>query len=209
MRKKYLILLCLSILVFRLFLFEPFRIPSGSMIPTLMIGDFIIVNKWPFFGKNFKRGDVVVFSYPKDKTINFIKRIVGIPGDRLKIEQGRIIINDKPEKLYDVNNLKDFRNIQNQYSDYSLHFFKTHLANREYAIQRSYFPDQYEEIMIPKGHYFVMGDNRDFSYDSRFWGPLKEELIKGKALFVWFSLAFPSEVGTWDFKPQRIGTLIK
>ncbi len=178
------------------------------MIPTLMIGDFILVNKWPSSLNSFKRGDVIVFKYPKDQTINYVKRIIGIPGDRLRIEQGQVIINDIEEKLYNIGTIKELENIKNAYPKHSLNFFKIKTGNNEYVIQQNNVQDDYNEILIPKGHYFVMGDNRDFSYDSRFWGPLKEEHIKGKAVLVWFSLAFPNEAGIWAFRPERIGRFI-
>ena len=209
MTKKTLILLLLCIFLFRFFLFEPFRIPSGSMIPTLMIGDFILASKRPFTLRSFERGDVIVFRYPKDKTLNYVKRIIGIPGDRLKIQKSRVIVNGTEEELREITPLKELDTIKNDYNEYSLKFFRTKTGNREHVIQKNNFQDDHKEILIPTGHYFVMGDNRDFSYDSRFWGLLKEEDIRGKALFVWFSLAFPSEAGTWNVRPKRIGRSIR
>lgn len=180
----------LIVLILRSFLVEPFQIPSGSMLPTLKIGDFILVNKFHYGLRlpvlNTKvvsmndplRGDVVVFKYPKQPSINYIKRVVGLPGDVVRYQNKQLYINGelqpqtllaqlppaRPERLV-IN--EELSGIQHQsYID----------LNR---------PSQNMEWTVPQGHYFMVGDNRDNSNDSRYWGFVPDELLVGKAFAVW------------------------
>ncbi len=159
-------------LFIRTFVVQAFKIPSGSMIPTLLVGDHILVNKFmygvkiPFANKTLipigapQRDDVIVFIYPVDKSKDFIKRVIGLPGETLEINDRKIYINGKLfEDTYGV--FKDSRR----------HFGK----------------DNYGPFTIPEGHLFVMGDNRDNSHDSRFWGTVPLESVKGKALIIYWS----------------------
>lgn len=209
--------------VIRSFVVEPYKIPSKSMVPTLLVGDHIFVNKfiyglripgtkkWIYKGRDPKRGQVIVFIYPEDEKLDFIKRVVGLPGDLLRIQQGHLTINGREPEVKDVqiagidpqNKRKlllpsayassvphdlskipyylGFENYQIQIED---------LFGVEHFIQRSrLMPDSGDlEITVPAGHFFVMGDNRDQSADSRVWGFVPRENLKGEALFIWLSL---------------------
>ncbi|MGD9591994.1 MAG: signal peptidase I [Candidatus Berkiella sp.] len=204
----------LIVCVLRSFIAEPFRIPSGSMKPTLLEGDFILVNKFsygvrlPVFGTKVvkvgepKIGDILVFRYPKDTSIDFIKRVVGTPGDKIKYENKTLYVNGKAisqESLgqaYDT----DLRGLT-----YKVKHFKENLDHRAHSI---YVHDgdgnSMDEITVPKGMYFVMGDNRDASEDSRRWGFVPEDLILGKAIYIWMSWDGLSK----DIRWKRIGHVI-
>jgi len=176
------------VLVLRSFLVEPFQIPSGSMLPTLEVGDFILVNKFeyglrlPVIGTKVvsfgdpQRGDVMVFKYPEDGKTNYIKRVVGIPGDLIKYEDKRLTINGKlvEEKL--LANLNKEQLYNEELFDVKHQIFKTKSFGNRGA----------EGLWkIPEGHYFMMGDNRDNSNDSRFWGLVPDKLVVGKAFAIW------------------------
>tara|TARA_R110000868_G_scaffold97619_9_gene268614 strand:+ start:3118 stop:3897 length:780 start_codon:yes stop_codon:yes gene_type:complete len=230
---KSISLIVISVLIFRSVFFEPFRIPSGSMIPTLMIGDFILVNKFaygfklPFsdislfgidsdpiylFGESQpERGDVVVFKYPSDPSINYIKRVVGLPGDSIEIREKRVFINDQPLDQMEIDGREIMSDMDEKFKNYNLKFYKSKTGEHEHTIQQdvdNYYKTDYEKKTIPAGKYFVMGDNRDFSYDSRFWGYVDHKLIKGEAILVWFSLIFPFGEDSFKFRPWRIGEMI-
>ena len=150
-------------LFIRTYVVQAFKIPSGSMIPTLQIGDHILVNKFIYRFEKPERGDIMVFKYPKDPSRDFIKRLIGIPGDVLEVRNKLVFINGDPlEEPYTIHE-----------SDDSLYI----PPNR----------DNFGPITIPDGYFFVMGDNRDCSLDSRFWGLLQEDLIKGKAFIIYWS----------------------
>jgi signal peptidase I len=195
----------LAVLVLRSFVVEPFRIPSGSMEPTLYPGDFILVNKFSFGVRlpvlNAKiidsgepqRGDVAVFRYPEDPSVAFIKRIVGIPGDRLAYRNKRLFLNGEPvpTKKEGIINGYELRQEQLGGTDHSIQVNKNgHNMAWEYV--------------VPPGHYFALGDNRDNSRDSRFWGPLPEENMIGKAFLIWMNLNCITLNGDCD----RIGNSI-
>lgn len=178
------------VLVLRSFLVEPFQIPSGSMLPTLKIGDFILVNKFayglrlPVTNTRFvevdepKRGDVMVFRYPVDTRLNFIKRVVGLPGDRISYENKVLYINGEPAPQQFVAALPAGK------PEHKL--LLESLGEVEHQIYNSLTTGQnMREVVVPEGHYFMMGDNRDHSNDSRFWGFVSEDLIVGKAFAVW------------------------
>jgi signal peptidase I len=231
---KSIFWILLLVLTFRSTFFEPFRIPSGSMIPTLMVGDFILVNKFaygfkiPFtdinlfgfdsnpkylFGKSDpKRGDVVVFKYPKDRSTNYIKRVIGLPGDTIQIRNKIVYINGEAIATTELDGKKFFDDMDEKYKLYNLKFFEVKNGEAKHTIQfdsDNYFKVDYDERVVPKGHFFVMGDNRDFSYDSRFWGFVPREVIKGEAMFVWFSMIIPFGEHAFKFRPWRIGTVIR
>ena len=180
----------LLVLVLRSFLVEPFQIPSGSMLPTLKIGDFILVNKFTYGIRlpvtntrvlelnEPERGDSMVFRFPEDTRLNFIKRVVGLPGDRLRYENKVLYINGKPAPQQFVAALPA--------GNPERKLLKETLGDVEHEIYNSLEPGQnMREVVVPEGHYFVMGDNRDHSNDSRYWGFVSEELIVGKAFAVW------------------------
>lgn len=179
----------LLVLVLRSFLVEPFQIPTGSMIPTLAIGDFILVNKYaygirlPVLGTKIigvgepKNGDVMVFIPPHESKY-FIKRVIGIPGDRIGYKEKKLYINGKEATQEFVARLPPHN------PSYLL--YREKIGEEEHYIQKNLI--QHEELRewdIPEGYYFMMGDNRDRSSDSRFWGLVPEENIVGKAFAIW------------------------
>jgi signal peptidase I len=178
------------VLVLRSFLYEPFQIPSGSMLPTLKVGDFILVNKFtygirlPVIGTKVislndpQRGDVLVFKYPNDPSINYIKRVVGLPGDRIRYVQKQLYVNGElvPQQL--IARLPP--------SQPKIQLLEEVLGGVKHEIYRDYTPARAgKEWVVPEGHYFVMGDNRDNSNDSRVWGYVPDEMVVGKAQLVW------------------------
>ena len=184
-------------LVIRAFLVQAFSIPSGSMQPTLLIGDYLLVNKFSYGIRNPltnkvwipigtpQRGDVVVFIYPQDPTKDFIKRVIGLPGDRIQVINKKVLINGKvfetPEAVYD-----DPLVIPPPHSP-------TESAR-----------DNMGPVTVPANSYFVMGDNRDHSYDSRFWGFVPMDALRGKAIIIYFSWQGPSGE---SFFPAFLGGL--
>ncbi|MDR2452430.1 MAG: signal peptidase I [Candidatus Accumulibacter sp.] len=214
----------LIVFLLRSFIVEPFKIPSGSMIPTLQVGDFILVNKFtygirlPLIDRKIieigtpRRGDVMVFRYPEDPSLDYIKRVIGVPGDRVAWQNKQISINGKPVEKHRIN---DYLHPERLY--YSRQFAEK-IDDAEYRVLNdqdvpafiadpSSFPhgenclynNQGVICTVPEGHYFMMGDNRDNSRDSRYWGFVADENIVGKAFFIWLNFS--------DWK--RIGTSIK
>lgn len=195
-------------LLLRAFVVEAFQIPSGSMIPTLEVGDHIFVAKFsyglvvPFSNKKIlefrqpNRGDVIVFKYPQDPSIDYIKRVVGLPGEKLELRHNELFINDRPmprEHVGAYHGSADDRD--------SELWQETLDERRHQALQdASRMPQNYGPIVVPPGNVFVMGDNRDNSSDSRVWGTVAHDLIKGRALIVWWSRGTPEEA-PWYGKP--------
>jgi signal peptidase I len=197
----------LIVLLFRSFLFEPFKIPSGSMIPTLLVGDFIVVNKFAYglrlpvlntkivpIGEP-KRGDVVVFRFPVDPKVNFIKRMVGLPGDVITYRDKQLYINGEPVSETEVGHYTsaeekcttpraDAMKYREQLGDVE-HDILLHLNSGSKD-------GQWE---VPEGHYFVMGDNRDRSNDSREWGFVPEENLMGRAVGIWLNFDYTKGCG--------------
>ena len=158
-----LIIAVLLALVIRTFVVQAFKIPSGSMLPTLQIGDHILVNKFIYYFQPIRRGEVIVFKFPQDETRDFIKRVVGLPGETLEIRGKQVLINGTPlDEPYAV------------YGDWPA----SRLGEREHL----------GPIVIPPDRLFMMGDNRDHSMDSRVWGFLDVHKVKGKAFIVYFSV---------------------
>lgn len=225
------------VLVLRSFLYEPFQIPSGSMMPTLLDGDFILVNKYtyglrdPVARNKFlevgapERGDAIVFKYPEDTRIDYIKRVIGLPGDRIIYRNKNLYI--KPACENDAQNCKEFKQVvQNfvnntDYKDGPMELSRytielpgqTHdiLINNNIAPRTAHYyrqsGTQRDEFVVPEGQYFVMGDNRDNSLDGRFWGFVPEENLVGKAVFIWMSFDF--ERTSEDFLPTWIPTGVR
>ena len=203
----------LLVLILRSFLFEPFRIPSGSMMPTLLEGDFIFVNKYayglrlPVLNSRIvevgepERGDVLVFRLPSDPSVNYIKRVVGLPGDIVEYDPGakRISINGERVEIEIVGGYDED-------PDYELG--REVLGEHEHDVLLGRFRrSEGGRYVIPEGHYFMMGDNRDNSQDSRFAvvGIVPEENLVGRASRIWLSWRAPSEGGPrWS----RIGQSI-
>ena len=175
------------VLLLRSFLFEPYQIPSGSMLPTLQVGDFIVVNKYtyglrlPVTGTKVldmnqpQRGDVMVFKFPKDNKIKYIKRVIGVPGDRITYVNKQLVINDKPVP-------QEFMGMDISGNE----IMREALGDTNHLMwKRPGNGQNWQTGVIPEGHYFMLGDNRDGSNDSRYWGLVKEELIVGKAVAIW------------------------
>lgn len=212
----------LIVFLLRSFLVEPFRIPSGSMLPSLYIGDFILVNKFsfgirlPVVNKKVvpidspKRGDVVVFRFPHEPSINYIKRVVGVPGDRVVYKDKVLYVNGK--EMIQSDERPYLSNVFGELQGEVLRATED-LGGIKHDILKMTRPDpDGAERVVPPGHYFVMGDNRDQSNDSRFWGYVPDENLVGKAFLIWFSwdLADRSEKWFWErVLWQRIGNTIQ
>ncbi len=188
----------LIVLILRSFLVEPFRIPSGSMMPTLYSGDFILVNKFsygirlPLFNNKVidigspERGDVFVFRYPQDPSIDYIKRVVGLPGDLIGYYGKTLYVNGKPMQqkplgVFMGTGAGTSMTGADQYVE------QLDGVNHDILV-RSNAPSLFQgEVRVPEGHYFAMGDNRDNSNDSRVWGFVPEDNLVGKAFMIWMS----------------------
>ena len=182
----------LFVLVFRSFLIEPYRIPSGSMIPTLVVGDFILVKKYEYGIRlpvsNYKiidnktpiHGDVIVFQYPQDKRINYIKRVIALPGDHVEYLNKVIYVNG--EKYIQNNNLNSSISTEDLGNNIIMN---ENNGKMKYNIMKNNNRGQDFSYTVPNKMYFVLGDNRDNSNDSRYWGPVPEENLIGKAFFIW------------------------
>lgn len=228
-----LILALLIVFIIRSSVIEAFKIPSGSMIPTLLIGDHIFVNKFAYglkipFSDLFtdhpiyiikrdppKSGDIIVFMYPKDESFYYIKRVIGVPGDTVEIRNKVLYINQKmiARDLVDsAKSEKTFKVLDDpKYTSTNLDIFTEHLNQVDHAImidKTNLMSENYGPTLIPEDSLFVMGDNRDFSNDSRFWGFVPMKNVKGKAIVVWLSLWINLTDNQFIFRPDRIGTLI-
>jgi signal peptidase I len=216
----------LAVFLLRSFLFEPFKIPSGSMIPTLLVGDLILVNKFhygvrlPVINKKIianndpQRGDVMVFRYPKDTSIDYIKRVVGVPGDEVSFRAQQLYINGAavpmeqkpPPGFYDEESRRYFTEFKEKFGD-AEHSILVNPQSQPYygPDDRIAFPFRENcrysaegvTCKVPAGHYFMMGDNRDNSQDSRFWGFVPDQNIVGKAFFVWMNFGNLKRIGSF------------
>ena len=212
-----------AVFLLRSFLFEPFKIPSGSMIPTLLVGDLILVNKFTYGlrlpvintkitqGNAPQRGDVMVFRYPPKPSLDYIKRVVGVPGDEVAYLNKRLSINGK---AVETNALPEF------FDEDAMRYFKQFeegLGEKKHRLlnddnRPAFVPgaDEFEfksncrysvegvVCKVPEGHYFMMGDNRDNSLDSRYWGFVPDKNIVGRAFFVWMNFGNPKRIGSFN-----------
>ena len=211
------------VFVLRSFLFEPFKIPSGSMIPTLLVGDLILVNKFHYGirlpvanikitqGTPVARGDVMVFRYPPRPSVDYIKRVVGVPGDEVAYLNKKLSINGKPvptealPEFFDESVMRYFKQSQEKLGD------KTHNlivdderpafipGAEDFAFRdRCNYTVEGVVCKVPEGHYFMMGDNRDNSLDSRYWGFVPDANIVGRAFFVWMNFGNLGRIGSFN-----------
>lgn len=211
----------LIVFVLRSFLFEPFKIPSGSMVPTLMVGDLILVNKYHYGvrlpvintkildNNPVQRGDVMVFRYPVDPRVDYIKRVVGLPGDTVTYVNQQLSINGQPVQtvpqgeFYDEDSLRYAPLFTEKLGDVEHRILVNPQQGSYYGVQPKRFPFaencRYSaeglSCTVPPGHYFMMGDNRDNSQDSRFWGFVPDDHIVGKAFFVWMNFRNLGRIG--------------
>ncbi|BFG72865.1 signal peptidase I [Paraburkholderia terrae] len=210
----------LVVFVVRSFVVEPFKIPSGSMVPTLLVGDFILVNKFDYGirlpitntkvteGRPLQRGDVVVFRYPKDESVDYIKRVIGLPGDVVSYEDKQLTINGKPVPETPLPDYFDDERIgyAKQFEE-DLDGRKNRILNNPavppFIVGAEDFPYRdnckYDArgvtCKVPPGNYFMMGDNRDNSADSRYWGFAPDKNIVGRAFFIWMNFGNLKRIG--------------
>ncbi|EKE84806.1 signal peptidase I [Idiomarina xiamenensis] len=227
-----------AVLIFRSFLYEPFQIPSGSMMPTLLRGDFILVEKFsydikdPLFRSTLvntegpQRGDIAVFKYPPNPQLDYIKRVVGLPGDRIIYRNKNLYITPACDKA-DSTRCPPMQVMAMEFEQESPYFDgpQPYQAYREKLGEVShqvlinprrpsdyarYFRQpgtQNDEFIVPEGHYFMMGDNRDNSQDSRYWGFVPEENLVGRAVFIWMSFDMDRSADSW--LPQWLPTGVR
>ena len=211
------------IFILRSFLFEPFRIPSGSMMPTLETGDMILVNKYQYGLRlpvlNTKilpigepeRGDVVVFRYPPDENIDYIKRVIGLPGDKIEYINKKLSINGKPVPIGEIGEYYDEAKMQSleeflEKLDKTEHhlLINSRAPSSVYPLPSHTDPKACNYVpgglicTVPKDKYFVLGDNRDNSEDSRYWGFVPEKNLVGRAFMVWMNVSKPSRIGFFN-----------
>lgn len=239
-KKKWLIenvtslgLALLLVFMIRSSVIEAFKIPSGSMIPTLLIGDHIFVNKFAYGLKipfsdlvtdhpiyvikrdAPKRGDIIVFIYPKDESFYYIKRVIGTPGDTIEIRNKILYINGQAitrEPMPGDQAEKIFQSLDDpKYSRNNLELYYENLNSTHHMMmldKNNFLGESFGPITVPADSLFVMGDNRDFSNDSRFWGFVPMKNVKGKAMVIWLSLWISFQESQLAFRPSRIGTIL-
>jgi len=211
------------VFLLRSFLFEPFKIPSGSMIPTLRVGDLILVNKFhygvrlPVINRKIipnhepQRGDVMVFRYPPQPSLDYIKRVIGVPGDEVAYLNKQLTVNGQPvakaaaPEFFDSDSMRYARQFEEQLGGKT---YRTLNDNERPAFIPGTSDFPYKDhcrysvegvvCKVPAGHYFMMGDNRDNSLDSRFWGFVPEANIVGKAFFVWMNFGDLGRIGSFE-----------
>jgi signal peptidase I len=206
----------LAVLVIRSFIVEPFRIPSGSMMPTLLVGDFILVNKFaygirlPVVNYRFldlgspQRGDVAVFRYPEEPSIDYIKRVVGVPGDEIAYYNRVLHINGQPVSLTPIDRYVGVGG--GAVMTGALRLYEGEAGSGHEILIMDSRPSFNFEFTVPEGEYFVLGDNRDNSRDSRFWGTVTDDHLVGKAFMIWMNWD-SNAPGIVDWR--RIGNVIR
>jgi signal peptidase I len=219
-------------LVIRTLLFQPFSIPSGSMRPTLLEGDYLFVTKWsygysrhslPFspdlfsgriWGAAPERGDVAVFKYPPNPSLDYIKRVIGLPGDRVQMRDGQLFINGAPVERVKTGQI-DNPDIteENRPVDVYRETLPNGVSYDTLDVTPNGMSDNTREFVVPEGHYFMMGDNRDNSADSRVFGFVPEENFVGRANIIFFSIAggaSPLEIWKWpsEIRPSRLFNVV-
>ena len=210
------------VFVLRSFLFEPFKIPSGSMIPTLLVGDLILVNKFTYGvrlpvinkkiteGQAVARGDVIVFRYPPQPSLDYIKRVVGLPGDKVEYLNKRLRINGQEvptealPDFFDTDAMRYFQQFEERLGPQPHRLLNTpgiagYIQGASDFAGRDQCTYSVEGVTctVPPGQYFVMGDNRDNSLDSRYWGFVPDENLVGRAFFVWMNFGNLKRIGSF------------
>ncbi len=211
------------VFLLRSFLFEPFKIPSGSMIPTLLVGDLILVNKFTYGvrlpvihtklteGNKPQRGDVMVFRYPPKPSLDYIKRVVGVPGDEVAYLNKKLTINGKPvpkaslPEFFDEDVMRYFKQYEETFDTRRFRLLNdddrpAFVAGAEdFPFKRNCrYSVEGVVCKVPEGHYFMMGDNRDNSLDSRYWGFVPDRNIVGKAFFIWMNFGSFKRIGSFE-----------
>ena len=210
----------ISVFFLRSFIVEPFKIPSGSMIPTLLVGDLILVNKFHYGlrlpvlhtkiteGEKPQRGDVMVFRYPPKPSLDYIKRVVGVPGDTVAYLNKRLTVNgmavptEPVPEFFDEDAMRYFKQFEEKFGTQS-HRVLNDQQRPAFVLGADHFPGfencnftvEGVSCKVPEGHFFMMGDNRDNSMDSRYWGFVPEKNIVGKAFYVWMNFGNLKRVG--------------
>lgn len=201
-------------MVLRLFVIAPYKIPTSTMMPALFSGDYVFVFKLPYgakvpfltkFGEtqNLKRGDIVLFSYTRDPDTKFIKRVLGLPGDKIEYKNRELIINGQVLG-FELLSPEPFSGIR---SSADLDFYSETLRdNSKYTViyNKDHKPEQLGPIVVPEGEVFLLGDHRDNSDDSRYWGMVPKKNLDGKVVLIWFSVDPETSQIRWD----RLFTLL-
>jgi signal peptidase I len=223
---RTLILCLFAVFVVRAFLVEPFKIPSSSMLPSLRIGDHIFVSKFdfglalPFTNFQFlqwngpDRGDVVVFLFPRDEWVHYVKRVVGVPGDKIEIRGREVRINGKVVERERFDKAR-YPDLAPTVEELGGDIFVEQLGNSKYLVRFTraepanvQLSESFSDV-VPNDRYFVLGDNRDESYDSRSWGFVPRAYLRGKARMIWLSLnSEPNSSGVGKIRWERCGTII-
>jgi signal peptidase I len=205
--ESLIVAVCLALLL-RFFVISAYKIPTGSMLPTLKVGDFIFAYKLPYgfpipfsggdriSAKLPERGDVVVFRYPGNENVNYVKRVVGLPGDRIAIKDRKLIINDTETSLSPLDHALIADVPSSELYMASKEDMGALSANPEHMIMNSKEAkaDSFGPVVVPPGQIFVLGDNRDTSDDSRYWGTIPVSHLEGRVITVWLSLDW---MNTW------------
>lgn len=223
---RALFLCLLAVVAVRSFLFEPFKIPSSSMVPSLKIGDHIFVSKFnyglsiPFTKFEFarwsapQRGDVIVFLFPRDEALHYVKRVVGVPGDTVEIRGKDLLVNGEPVAKDLITDEAEIKIVSENIGTAG-ELYKENLDGVAHYIRFSKkaahdLTREAPPVIVPEDKYFVLGDNRDDSYDSRSWGFVPRENVKGKAQLIWLSLDSEKKWGAVSkIRWARCGTLVQ
>ncbi|RMG91852.1 MAG: signal peptidase I [Zetaproteobacteria bacterium] len=208
-----LLIIALLAIVIRSFIVAPFKIPSSSMVPTLEVGDYLFVLRYPYgltipwthiqlLSTPAKRGDVAVFVYPEDESKDFIKRIVGLPGDKIVYRNNRLFINGREIEQHKLGKRAYF--LGDGSVDVS-DVYEEDLGGVHHRILRKDYSIRDGEWTVPEGHYFVLGDNRNNSRDSRFWGFVPQNYLVGRAALIWWSWDHVKGSVRWE----RLGSMVQ